>query len=136
MSFINQMTKLADESAVALNAEREVKREKFEAAKNAREKELMSFLTLTYHQSLKCAIEEAAKMGKREKYMNFNRDACKANFPTLGTPCQVLNRWLDHMVNPESEFVPEKEGVSEKDHLVGLSYDVWNNGAFTVHFTW
>ena len=94
--------------------------------------------------------------------MNFDYNDFKADFPELGNPKEVCQRWLSEMCNPESKYLPYKKpeyfhsqyethfhnlpaladaqyNVSEppeKDHFSGLQFDVWNNAAFTVHFTW
>jgi hypothetical protein len=98
----------------------------------------------------------------REKYMNFEYNDFKADFPELGKPKEVCERWLGEMTNPDSKYLPYKTpeyfesqyerhfdslaamadgqySVSEpppRDHFSGLQFDVWNNSAFTVKFTW
>lgn len=135
MSFIDQMITAATSAAVENEEDKAEKKKRFEDAKAKRESELMTSLTTEYFHSIKDAIRRSSYKGGREKYMNFDREKCKANFPTLGTPAEVLGRWLVHMTDPESPYLVEGED-GEKLHLQGLKFDVWNNGAFTVHFTW
>lgn len=131
--------------------------------KEKRENQLMIFLTNKYHKSIKDALYQAAFIyGLREKYMNFEYKDFKADFPLLGKPKEVCERWLGEMCNPQSKYLPYKTpeyfiseyethfqnlpaladaqlSVSEpptKDHFQGLQYDVWNNALFTVKFTW
>ena len=131
---IDRYIDIAIENLAKKTEEREKKTTAFKEKQDKREAEIMSDLTDLYFVKLRGAIERASKGGNRYKYMNFDREKCKANFPGLGKPSQVLGRWLDHMTNPESPYLLEEDG--EKQHLEGLKFDVWNNGAFTVHFTW
>ena len=147
LNFIGNMADLANAQAAIKDSEREEKRMRFDEARDAREQFLMTQLTITYFQPIKDAICRASEKGNREKYMNFTRAHCKANFPTLGSPTEVLQRWLTDITNPNSQYAPkinytDDVGDSEcaqtrkPDHLEGLKFNVWNNGAFTVHFTW
>ena len=109
----------------------------FETKKNAREEELFKFLTNKYHKLIKDGITHSANKGKREKYINFNRDDFKANFPSLGYPNDIQKRWLDQVItNPASTILPMNESNDIPDHLNGLHYEIWNNKAFTTYFTW
>lgn len=134
MSGIDVYIDLAIKNLAKKNEEKESRSSAFEEKKNKREDELMTTLTDLYFKKLQGAILRASENGNRVKYMNFDREKCKANFPGLGTPAQVLGRWLKNMTDPESKYLLEEDGV--KVHLEGLHYDVWNNGAFTVKFEW
>jgi hypothetical protein len=94
--------------------------------------------------------------------MNFEYEDFKADFPELGRPKEVCERWLAEMTNSDSKYLPYKTpeyfesqyethfdslaamadgqySVSEppvRDHFSGLQFDVWNNKSFTVRFTW
>ena len=101
------------------------------------------------HNYIKNVLWDAALIyGKREKYMNFDYNDFKANFPGLGKPYEVCIRWLTEMTKENSVYVPYKLNLDQqiiysditknpiKDHFAGLKFDVWNNKNFTVHFTW
>ena len=96
-------------------------------------------LTSIYYDDLKKAIEYKSKKGLRELYYNFSWVSFKFNLPNTGKPAKMCRVWLNQMCNPESMYLCEdlKDGIiSYRDHLQGLHFDVWNNAAFTVHFTW
>jgi hypothetical protein len=117
-----------------LKKREESKSSDFDEKKSKREDELMTTLTKLYFKKVQGGILRASENGNRVKYMNFDREKCKANFDGLGTPAQVLGRWLKNMTDTKSKYLLEKDGV--KLHLEGLRYNVWNNGAFTVKFEW
>ena len=96
--------------------------------------ELFTFLTEKYLNDVRGSIFRAAKKGERVKYINFNRDDFKANFPGMGTPAQVEKAWLTEMCDPESKYIIENDG--KKLTLEGIEADVWNNGKFTTKFSW
>ena len=96
--------------------------------------ELFTVLTEKYLNDVRESIFRAAKKGSREKYINFNRDDFKANFPGMGTPAQVQKAWLTEMCNPDSKYMIEVDG--KKLTLEGIEADVWNNGKFTTKFSW
>lgn len=109
----------------------------FETKKHLREEELFKFLTEKYHKVIKDGITHSANKGKREKYINFDRNDFKANFPSMGYPNEIQKRWLDEVItNPSSTILPMNESDDIPDHLNGLHYDIWNNKAFTTYFTW
>ena len=96
-------------------------------------------LTAIYYDDLKKAIEYKSEKGIRELYYNLSWDHFKFNLPNTGKPAKMCAVWLNQMCNPESMYLCEdlKNGIiSYRDHLQGLHFDVWNNAAFTVHFTW
>ena len=190
MSFAEQLADISIKRAKVLQDYRMQQVRQFMQAKDERENQLMTFLTKKYHKSIKDALYRAALIdGLREKYMNFDYNDFKANFPDLGNPKEVCQRWLGEMTNPNSKYLPYKTpeyfeshyethfdslaayalaaakattqaeldratrassnalaamadgqySVSEppvRDHFSGLQFDVWNNAAFTVKFTW
>lgn len=139
MTLINTLIETSTERSKVADDERSEKRKSFEEAKKKRIDEMMFKLTDKYHPLLKKGLHQAAHLGRREKYMNFERNDFKANFPTLGTPAEVASRWLSEMTLEDSKYLPLKEGAEEggeREHFKGLRYDVWNNGAFTIHFKW
>ena len=104
--------------------------------------ELFTTLTAKYHDTIKRGINNAARNGKREKFINFAREDFKANCHGVGFPQQVQAAWLKEMCDPESKYLPVAEEANEwwaegdKMHFQGVEFDVWNNKAFTVVFTW
>ena len=96
-------------------------------------------LTAIYYTDLKKAIESKSNKGIRELYYNLSWDHFKFNLPNTGTPSKMCRVWMNHMCNPESMYLCEgvqNGAISYRDHFQGLKFDVWNNNAFTVHFTW
>ena len=96
-------------------------------------------LTAIYYADLKKAIEYKSKKGLRVLHYNLSWDHFKFNLPNTGNPPKMCRAWLNQMCNPESMYLCEdvQNGViSYRDHFQGLHFDVWNNRAFTVHFTW
>lgn len=167
MSFAQELADTSIKRAKAIQDFQIQKFREFEAEKTKREDLLMKKLTAKYHNHIKQSLWKSALIaGKREKYMNFDHNDFKANFPELGNPADVCNRWLTEMTKEDSPYLPYKlptiydqdflhntascyndiasladaqYNVSEppkKDHFAGLNFRVWNNKAFTVHFTW
>ena len=96
-------------------------------------------LTDKYHKDLNYKINYKSKQGIRELYYNFNRDDFKFNLPETGNPAKMCAVWLKHICTPQSMYLCTnyKDGeFTYRDHFHGLHFDVWNNKAFTVHFTW
>ena len=136
MSFINSLIETSAERSKIVEEEQSEKQKRFEESKAKRLDEIMTRLTEKYHPLLKKGLNQAAYAGRREKYMNFVRDDFKANFPTLGTPGEMALRWLQEMVKEDSKYLPFREGTEDREHFKGLQFDVWNNGAFTIHLKW
>lgn len=136
MSFINSLIETSAERSKIVEEEQSEKQKRFEESKAKRLDEIMTRLTEKYHPLLKKGLNQAAHAGRREKYMNFVRDDFKANFPTLGTPGEMALRWLQEMIKEDSKYLPFREGSEDREHFKGLEFDVWNNGAFTIHLKW
>ena len=155
MSFANELALTSIKTAKAIQDFHMKKLREFEKKKNIRENELMIYLTKKYHPIIKQALWNSAYItGNREKYMNLDYNDFKANFPELGNPAAVCRRWLTEMTKEDSPYIPYKlpSGLDclsaladaqynvieppKKDHFAGIQFNVWNNKAFTVHFTW
>ena len=136
MSFINSLIETSAERSKIFEEEQSEKQKRFEESKAKRLDEIMTRLTEKYHPLLKKGLNQAAHAGRREKYMNFVRDDFKANFPTLGTPGEMALRWLQEMIKEDSKYLPFREGTEDREHFKGLEFNVWNNGAFTIHLKW
>ena len=146
MTFADKMRTTSTEKKAEIEAmiaekaaAREAKQE--ERAAEVRD-ELFTSLTAKYHDTIKRGISNAARNGKREKFINFTREDFKANCHGVGFPQQVQSAWLKEMCNPDSKYLPVAEEANEwwnegeKMHFQGVEFDVWNNKAFTVVFTW
>ena len=146
MSFAEKMRTTSTEKKAEMEAmiaekvaAREAKQE--ERAAEVRD-ELFTTLTAKYHDTIKRGINNAARNGKREKFINFAREDFKANCHGVGFPQQVQAAWLQEMCDPESKYLPVAEEANEwwaegdKMRFQGVEFDVWNNKAFTVVFTW
>ena len=139
MSFIQQMQTVAQDKKAANDALFKSEQERQVAFKKQQDQikhERFQFLTTKYYWDLRNSIEHASKQGKREKYINFDRNDFKANFPGLGTPIEFQNAWLEELSDPDSQYILVNTLTEQKDHFQGLEWDIWNNGAFTTHFTW
>lgn len=136
MTFINSLIETSAERSKIVEEEQSEKQKRFEESKAKRVDEIMTRLTEKYHPLLKKGLTQAAHAGRREKYMNFERDDFKANFPTLGTPGEMAVRWLQEMVKEDSKYLPFRDGTEDREHFKGLEFDVWNNAAFTIHLKW
>jgi hypothetical protein len=100
-TFIERMRTMAnDKEAVERTFE-----EEYEKRKEARKDALFKALTFRYYDEIKKAIENASKHGRQYVYMNFDRDAFKANFNGLGTPAQFQRLWLAELCNPNSKYL-------------------------------
>ena len=126
MAFIEKMITLSTEKKIVIDEYNEQSKKIFEEARDKRVNKIMVFLTEKYHDEVKRAIMQASTSGRREKHMNFNRDDFKANFPTLGSPAIILNRWLTEMTSPDSPYVPMGAEPGTKDHFDKLKFNVWN----------
>ena len=141
----SKQEKLADYLRRATKSALEEKKQKkfvFEKRKKRRLHELMSSLTETYFQSIISACMHRASKGDYECYLNFDRKYFKANFPTLGNPSHVRMQWLEEISNPNSLVIQEVKKKRPElfrgdwDSLHGITFDPWNNKAFTVKFSW
>ena len=103
---------------------------------------LFTSLTEKYHDTIKRGIINSARKGENTKYINFSREDFKANCKGAGYPHQIKIDWLTELSNPESKYLPCATETNdwwtsgEKIHFQGIKFDVWNNKAFTVKFSW
>ncbi len=97
----------------------------------------MSNLTVKYYPMVCEAIQRASSNGKRELYMNFDRQ--DFGFSQIGKlknrPASVCCAWIRDMQQECPVYVPASLN-GEFRSLKGIKWDVWNNQLFTVHFTW
>ena len=136
-TFIEELINIYNNNKKKIDNRIKISKEEFDILKNNKEEEIFKFLTNKYHKIIKDSITYSANKGKREKYINFDRNDFKANFPSLGYPNEIQKRWLDNVItNPSSHILPMNESNDIPDHLNGLSYEIWNNASFTTYFTW
>lgn len=139
MSFIEQMRSLAIESAdneakkqAKVLQEKAIKKEEhMKKVKN----EKFKMLNEKYFNMIERKIKNMSTKGKREAYINFERDDFKANCDGLGNPKEFQRLWINEITNPISIYLPKDENGNTKC-LEGLDANIWGNGAFTTHFTW
>lgn len=140
MSFAKELANVSIKTAKKIQDEHIKKLREFENAKAAREDKLMKELTKKYHKNIKFALlRTALNTGKREQYINFDYEDFKANFPELGKPCDVCNRWLSEMTNPKSKYLPYKIKIKDnnKNNLVPenelyLHEDMLENDPYSI----
>lgn len=136
-NFVDKLILISNEVKLQKEKLFEEKIKKFEKQKLERKDELFIFLTDKYHNLIKEGITHAAKNGKREKYMNFKKNDFKANYPSLGYPCDVQEAWLSEVItNPASIYLPRTVEDDMPEHMYGLKYEIWNNTNFTTRFFW
>jgi hypothetical protein len=100
-TFIERMRTVANDK----EAVQRTYADEFEKKKEARKDALFKSLTFRYYDEIKKAIENASKHGRQYVYMNFDRDAFKADFNGLGTPAQFQRIWLAELCNPDSKYL-------------------------------
>ena len=117
-TFIERMRTMANDKEAVQRTYADEYEKKKEARKDARFKSL----TFRYYDEIKKAIENASKHGRQYVYMNFDRDAFKADFNGLGTPAQFQRLWLAELCNPNSKYleVPSRNStVGPTARLIG-----------------
>lgn len=100
-TFIERMRAMANDK----EAVQRTFADEYEKRKEARKDELFKSLTFRYYDKIKKAIENASKHGRQYVYMNFDRDAFRANFNGLGSPAQFQRLWLTELCNPNSKYL-------------------------------
>tara|TARA_X000000950_G_C13675012_1_gene561541 strand:- start:288 stop:698 length:411 start_codon:yes stop_codon:yes gene_type:complete len=136
MNFAEQMRNIAVE-AEAINTKREEEtQEELEKRMELIRDEKYTFLTTKYFDTILRGITNAAKKGKRERYINFDRDDFKANCKGLGYPSQFQRAWLEELQKPDSKYLEEFQTGDNKVSLEGIEFDIWNNKAYTTVFKW
>ena len=111
----------------------------FIARQNNIKHEKYLFLTNKYYLDIITKISLAKGSGKKEKFMNFNRDDFKAGSKGLGFPKEFQRSWLNDVVFNGNNIYTEKYYNSDPclcEVLLDVKADIWNNGNFTTHFTW
>ena len=135
-TFIEEMRVLANNQANIIEHMKKIKQKRFEKKRASVIDERFIFLTKKYYNAIGLEIYRTATTGRTEKYMNFEREDFKVNFPGLGNPAAFQQLWLEEICNPDSKYIPTNPETNEKIHFKGLEFDVWNNRAFTTVFSW
>lgn len=96
------------------------------------------YLTDKYFEIIIISIFHKSNKGERVKYMNFDKNDFKANFPGLGYPNDFIKLWLDELTDYESSYLPIDEENQEKISLQGIECNViyYNNHHITIKFQW
>lgn len=128
MSFLNELEDVIKESSA--------NNPSFRTKENVLD-DIFQKATTKYLIEVRESIIRAAKKGVKEKYINFDRNQFKANYPGLPVPAEIKKLWLAEMCNPNSKYLIENPNQpGKKVSLEGITYEVWNNFNFTVKFQW
>lgn len=104
---------------------------KFNVEKKEKIKDELYFcLTRKYYKNIVNSMLYKASFGEFILYYNFDKEDFKANYPGLGTPKQVCINWLNCLVSLDSKY------LDGNNSLIGIDFEVWNNGSFTTKFSW
>ena len=115
-SFLQKMQTTADKAKQAIDEKR---KEQQEEQKKENEAKILE-LAQKFAPLIKDYIQKNANKGRKEAYMNFDRSV----FSGYGMTTLACQKKMCSL-------------LSQIDHdLEGLNYDAWNNGNFTVHFSW
>tara|TARA_B110000046_G_C12909557_1_gene362220 strand:+ start:108 stop:515 length:408 start_codon:yes stop_codon:yes gene_type:complete len=135
MSFLATIKSTSNSVKVDLDKKTEIKKDEKEEKLKKRQEEVkdtkFTELTTKYYTQIKRGIENAAKDGKSEKYINFDRDDFKANCYGLGNTVEFQKLWLNEIVNPSSKYIPDGE-----DSFEGFIFEPLNNFKFTTKISW
>ena len=115
--FVQELQRISQEKIETLQEERREWDKQNDDASKAKILELKT----KYEPDIIAALEKKANIGKRECHMNFVREDFERT--GINKPSVVASIMLREMCAP-----------GEK--LNGITFDVWNNAAFTVHFKW
>lgn len=135
MSFLATIKSTSDAAKIEVDKKTEIKKDEKQEKLKKRQEEVkeakFTELTQKYFAQIKRGIENAAKDGKSEKYINFDRNDFKANCYGLGNTNEFLKLWLDEIVNPSSKYIPDGE-----DSFEGFIFEPLNNFKFTTKISW
>lgn len=135
MSFLATIKSTCNAAKVEVDKKTEIKKDEKQEKLKKRQEEVkeakFTELTQKYFAQIKRGIENAAKDGKSEKYINFDRNDFKANCYGLGNTNEFLKLWLDEIVNPSSKYIPDGE-----DSFEGFTFEPLNNFKFTTKISW
>tara|TARA_R110002072_G_C7813662_1_gene522729 strand:+ start:328 stop:768 length:441 start_codon:yes stop_codon:yes gene_type:complete len=135
MSFLASIKSASESAKLEVDKKSEIKKEEKEEKLKKRQEEVKDTkfheLSKKYHLQIKRGIENAAKEGKSEKYINFDRNDFKANCFGLGNPDEFLKLWLNEIVNPKSNYIPDGE-----DSFEGFTFQPIGNFKFTTKISW
>lgn len=135
MSFLANIKSTCDAAKAEVDKKTEIKKEEKEEKLKKRQQEVKEVkfteLTKKYYFQIKRGIENAAKEGKSEKYINLDRNDFKANCFGLGNPIQFQKIWLEELCNPKSDYIPSGEESFE-----GFTFQPLDNFKFTTKISW
>lgn len=135
MSFLASIKSTSESAKLEVDKKSEIKKEEKEEKLKKRQEEVkhtkFTELTQKYFLQIKRGIQNAAKDGKSEKYINFERDDFKANCFGLGNTNEFLKLWLNELVNPSSKYIPDGE-----ESFQGFTFEPLGNFKFTTKISW
>ena len=136
MNFAEEIRTLTLEADTTNSHNKTESREEFEERIARLRDEKYTFLTDKYFEIIMLGIKNSAKKGKHERFINFDRDDFKANCKGLGYPNQFQKAWLEELQKPDSKYLTRFNTTEVKISLEGITFDIWNNKAFTTVFKW
>ena len=136
MNFAEEIRTLTLEADTTNSHNKTESREEFEERIARLRDEKYTFLTDKYFEIIMRGIKNSAKKGKHERFINFDRDDFKANCKGLGYPNQFQKAWLEELQKPDSKYLTRFNTTEVKISLEGITFDIWNNKAFTTVFKW
>lgn len=135
MSFLTTIKTTSDTATIENIKKNEIKEEEKQEKLKIRQDEVkdtkFTELTQKYFYQIKRGIENAAKDGKNEKYINFDRNDFKANCFGLGNTTEFLKLWLNEIVNPSSKYI-----LNGEESFQGFTFEPLNNFKFTTKISW
>jgi len=135
MSFLATIKSTCDIAKTEVDKKTEIKKDEKQEKLKKRQDEVKDTkfreLTGKYFSQIKRGIQNAAKDGKSEKYINFERNDFKANCFGLGNTNEFLKLWLNEIVDPSSKYIPDGE-----ESFQGFTFEPLGNFKFTTKISW
>lgn len=97
------------------------------------------FLTNKYYLDIITKISLAKGAGKKQQFINFEREYFKAGSKGLGFPKDFQRSWLNEVILNGNNIYTKNYYDNDKylcEVLLDVKVDIWNNGAFTSVFSW
>lgn len=135
MSFLATIKSTCDAAKTEVDKKTEIKKDEKQEKLKKRQDEVKDTkfreLTGKYFSQIKRGIQNVAKDGKSEKYINFDRNDFKANCFGLGNTNEFLKLWLNEIVDPSSKYIPDGE-----ESFQGFTFEPLGNFKFTTKISW
>ena len=118
-NFANELQYNSIVKADLIARNEELKKKTFQEKKEKIKHEKFVYLTDKYFSNIIGGIMHESNKGLRIKYMNFDKNEFKANFPELGFPREFMRAWFDELSKPDSTYIYQNKTV--KDYFGGIS---------------